>query len=342
MTISLIVPLMMVISVLPINQKADKAVQSYLKEGAKEIARAVPIGARVTVLEFEFSGNVASNNLNSRITEDFISEFSRRKGGDFCLIDRLAGEKIWRENRIWSPMSTSDEGLRKVLEGFRADCAVICDYRFDGRGLYLGPMKLVKAPDAGNSPVIIISYKESGMIPLADGDSAALTLLSECLQPLIDAEIMALFHKQGKGGGLRIELQHLDNTPYLESLPVVPIDSSFRIMARLQAPAYIYVVSYDSTNKYVSLLFPSQYEPNNRVLAGDFLLPRDSALGFKAVAPGGYNIIKVIAVREKLDWRPEYMSEPFLKKESIDSLKLVLDRLRPENWISDNYETWIK
>jgi PKD repeat protein len=103
------------------------------------------------------------------------------------------------------------------------------------------------------------------------------------------------------------------------------IGENIQIHFRVSQDAYVYIYDIDAAGK-VSLLFPNYYSQNNRVSAGEHVLPDSSAYNLNVVQPTGTEYMQLIASAVPLNLTPQFqITIPFpLMGSDPDAFKLQL------------------
>ena len=103
------------------------------------------------------------------------------------------------------------------------------------------------------------------------------------------------------------------------------IGENMQVHFRVSQDAYVYIYDIDAAGK-VSLLFPNYYSQNNRVSAGEHVLPDSSAYNLNVVQPTRTEYLQLIASAVPLNVTPQFqITIPFpLMGSDLDAFKLQL------------------
>ncbi|MEA3238297.1 MAG: DUF4384 domain-containing protein, partial [Candidatus Bipolaricaulota bacterium] len=83
------------------------------------------------------------------------------------------------------------------------------------------------------------------------------------------------------------------------------IGEKMQVHFKVNQDAYVYIYDIDAAGK-VSLLFPNYYSQNNRVSAGEHVLPDSSGYNLSVVQPTGTEYLQLIASAVPLNVTPQF------------------------------------
>jgi len=103
------------------------------------------------------------------------------------------------------------------------------------------------------------------------------------------------------------------------------IGEKIQVHFKVSQDAFVYIYDIDAAGK-VTLLFPNYYSQNNRVSAGEHVLPDSSAYNLTVVQPTGTEYLQLIASTMPLNLTPQFqITAPFpLVGSDPDAFKLQL------------------
>jgi PKD repeat protein len=103
------------------------------------------------------------------------------------------------------------------------------------------------------------------------------------------------------------------------------VGEKIQIHYKVNQEAYVYIYDIDAGGK-VSLIFPNYYSQNNRVSAGEHVLPDKSSYSLTVVEPTGTEHLQIVASKQQLSLVPQFqISVPFpLLGSNPDAFKLQI------------------
>lgn len=309
------------------------------KAMAKEIVAGIDSG-RVIVANFvniEGSERRLGVYLATRMSNYLFEKTKKRK--QIEVRDRQWGKRLTLEELQYSRAIPLDEYNKKM----QANIAVCGRYALRSNELEIIELKAMTTPGATN-----ISQAKNRIIRLKPEDYEWLNKYGqERLPTPISQEELYFLCEPGGHKGLIKKIEVVDRNKEPINKDSIPIGEFIKLKIDLDTlPVYLYIFGWhrgkDETGKEdtITLLYPNNFEPQNPVTRKSMIIPTADDYAFEAVAPSGYNWIRVIAsVNPIAEIVP--MSQFGPKDPILQNFNKALKALDKNTWQGIYVELWM-
>ena len=254
---------------------------------AKAVADGLPAGTKVVVLNFSPFRSQDVSQLGVYLAKRFGTILARQGQGRITVIDRPLGSNAFLEEMNYT---VDRPDPREVLKRFKADCAVVATYdlRVADRALQLVELKAL--PTDGADVKVAVDCR-------VNDDYETWTDYSQQLLPNMSDALRGFLVENGELAALGAPRMFQKDGPEIPANGNVRLGNYFKFSVQVTSPCYVYVLGWDQTNRYVTVLFPEHNQPAN-VGVGSFTFPT-TKYAF-ASPPTGSNVVKVIATNSDI------------------------------------------
>ena len=305
----------------------------YIKELdriAGEIAKGIPEGRVVVVLNLLNQGDFRETKNSVDLAIKLSMKISEKSKNKFRVIDRKAGERLFYEEKKYTPREFTSEELKKIIENFGANVGVIGEYRLIGRNLYLENIRAVEIPSTEKTPNILKAVAKK-TINLNREDSILLYSMESPLPGIPDSLTRNLLEVEGENRFVFADL--IDKDGKVITSNSIKIGNYYKLRIHLEEDAYLYVFSYDEERNIPYLIYPLTYEENRYINKGYFEIPQGN-YSILAKEPAGRNYIKIFATKRPISIRIPSSKDFVLSSSEISSFVRELRKLLKKEWSS--------
>lgn len=297
------------------------------------------------------SGRVAVINLvNHRDSERRLGVYLATRISNYLFEEAKKNKNIEIRERHWGKKLIPEElryrgaiPLDSSNKWLEADVLVCGRYALRPNELEIMELKAITAPGA-----TIKSQAKSQKISLSLEDYKWLNTYEEELLPTC-ISLEELYFLCEKGGDKRLikAIAVLDKDKKPLNRDSIPVGSYIKLKVELDTlPVYLYIFGWHRGGKptgeedIITLLYPNQYDPPNPVTSKIFITPGNDDYAIEAMAPPGYNWVRVIA---SLNPIPGIMPMPEFKPKDqiLQKFNDALKSLDINTWQGIYVDLWI-
>jgi len=308
-------------------------IESAMRQAARIAVNELPIGKRVVVANFTRSSGGSVSQLGVELAKRFSTALwqeSNRAGNRLVVIDRGAGmQAVAEEMRFVIDRMNPAE----LLQRFQADYAVCGEFELNraGPGIRLD-LRAVQTMGA--------ELKFAGCCDLTVSDEQFYGWEQEDKLPLSTASdsMTAFFCAEGRWDAVEIVGMETQGGERIPANGRIRANTYMRLKVKVKQECYLYVLGWDQTNGYLTVLFPGKGE-SPRTGNDEFTLP--TAGWIQAIPPPGYNMVKVVATRDDIDLTStgsNLIEDPAAQNALVARIR----RLGPDSWGSASYGYYIE
>jgi len=315
----------------PVKAAAD-GLESRMRAAAAVAVREIPAGKRVVVANFTRAAGGSVSQLGVVLARQFSAALwqeSRRAGNRVVVVDRSAGSQAAHQEMQFV---IDRMNPRELLERFRADYAVCGSYAMDrsGPGIRLdlravetmgAELRFAECCEAAVSDERFYRWEQADKLPLSSASDSMTTF----------------FFSDGGLDAVEVTGLRTRSGTIVPANGTVRANTEYRVMVKVKRKCFLYVLGWDQTNGYLSVLFPDKGE-SPRTGAGDFVLPGTGWI--QAVPPPGSNVVKVVATADDIGLRStgvNLVENPGAQNALVAKIR----ELGPEHWGSATFGYYI-
>ena len=274
---------------------AAAGLESGMRAAAAAMVREIPAGNRVVVANFTRAAGGSVSRLGVDVARQFsvaLWQESRRSGDRIVVIDRGAGAQAVSEEMqfVVDRMNPSE-----LLDRFRADYAVCGEYEMVRAGPIVR-LDLRAVPTTGAE----LKFAECRDLVVSDGQFYQWEQQDKLPLSTASDSMTAFFFTDGGLDAVEVTGLRTKSGTTVPANGTVRANSEYRVMVRVKRECFLYVLGWDQTNGYLTVLFPGKNE-SALTGAGDLALPGTDWI--RAIPPPGSNVVKVVVTESDIGLR---------------------------------------